>query len=108
MSDKIKILFMAETTEIPPSPCPTCGEQIDLASCEEAALPNPGDPGVCLYCGELLTYNDDLTLRKSTLRDIAGYRQQVGLLDQITDLQQLIRSYSGKMAVDLRPSRKPQ
>jgi len=54
---------------VAPSPCPGCGEILNGASFvgEGAdASPNPGDITVCIGCGEIIAFADDLTLRGLT------------------------------------------
>lgn len=45
------------------SVCPGCGAMLDAASHhEEGAVPEPGCFSICLYCGLLLRFDDDLSL----------------------------------------------
>ncbi len=58
--------------KVPPSTCPTCKYVNDAATYlqDESAQPKPGDFSVCLHCGEILIFNDDLTTRGVTLDDL--------------------------------------
>jgi len=50
-----------------PSYCIDCKKIIDGASCvNEESKPSPGDITICLYCGAVMAFNDDLLLRSLT------------------------------------------
>ncbi len=52
-------------TRHPLAACPTCRRPIDAAtSVTTDACPEPGDFSVCVTCGEILRYREDLTVRK--------------------------------------------
>lgn len=55
-----------KTTRTPASICPWCGGRISAATNfqSETPEPKPGDLSVCIGCAGLLTFNDDLTVRK--------------------------------------------
>jgi hypothetical protein len=49
------------------SPCPNCRRSID--TCHSASGergPQSGDLSICLYCGHLSAYGDDMALRELT------------------------------------------
>ena len=47
----------------PTSGCPVCGTTLDAASgIATARAPEPGDVSVCLYCGTMLTWAEDMAL----------------------------------------------
>jgi hypothetical protein len=56
--------------------CHNCGKKQNGATGIDAdEAPTPGDFSVCLYCGEISAYADDLTLRSLTddeIVEIAG------------------------------------
>jgi len=60
--------------DAPESPCPWCGCVCDRASemmpgsydSGPAAPPQPGAPSVCLYCGGINVFGEDMLLRKMT------------------------------------------
>jgi hypothetical protein len=61
----------------PRSRCLGCGRKIDGATYvgEEDQAPDPGDVTVCIYCGHIQAFDDDLKLRELTpveQLDIAG------------------------------------
>ena len=47
--------------------CPTCG-----FSLTGARKPKPGHWGICLKCGEILIFNDQLVMLVPTLEQFAG------------------------------------
>jgi hypothetical protein len=53
------------------TPCPFCGKGIDSASPvdESDQRPSDGDLSLCIYCGEWLVFNADMTFRKPTDED---------------------------------------
>ena len=56
--------------------CLNCGQRLDACSAVGAdAAPSPGDATVCFYCGHLMVFDVDLSLRHPTdkeLHDMAG------------------------------------
>ena len=59
---------------VPPSPCPGCGMVLDAANAADDTLParpRPGDLSVCVHCCAMLAYNEDLTLRQATEKEVA-------------------------------------
>jgi hypothetical protein len=48
--------------------CPFCGKQIDCATNtdDQKTEPTPGDFSLCMDCGEWLTFDDHLKVRKPT------------------------------------------
>ena len=61
------------TAETPASKCPACGHPLTRATGIDGGeqAPDPGDYSVCLYCGQLLRFDEDLAVRPATL-DEAG------------------------------------
>ncbi len=59
----------------PPNLCAHCGEMIDCTS--EAfhgeAEPGPGDVTLCVYCGGLLRFKDDMTVRMLVQEDLEDF-----------------------------------
>jgi hypothetical protein len=52
---------------VPLSACPSCGTQCDAASTtNESTQPVPGDISICVRCGELLKFGDDMRLMRLT------------------------------------------
>ncbi len=53
---------------MPPTVCLGCGGKIDGATHvgDEDTTPDPGSIVVCIYCGHIQAYDDDLRLRELT------------------------------------------
>lgn len=55
--------------------CVGCGELLDGATGVGANRPRPGSVSVCLYCGHISVFANDLSLREPTseeMHEIAG------------------------------------
>lgn len=53
------------------SRCPKCGERMNGATDPlGSAVPTPGDLSVCVYCGNVLVFNHDMTVRDATRYDV--------------------------------------
>src|SRR5258707_1048262 len=49
---------------LPGSDCPSCRKPLDAATGINGDVrPAPGDVTVCLYCGHIMVFADDLTVR---------------------------------------------
>lgn len=63
---------MSDSTVTPDSPCPYCGYVTDRSSNlshpddEQPRPPRPGDVGLCLSCGGVAVFDDDMRLREPT------------------------------------------
>jgi hypothetical protein len=70
--------------------CPVCDALLDAASGmqNENDIPNPHDVSICIKCGEILEYGDDMGLIKIT--DIV-YSE----LD--TETKQMLKYYQNKI-----------
>ena len=66
---------------MPDSHCLACGYLTNAASFitgPDRTIPKPGDVSVCLQCGHLMSFNDDLSLRELTGQEmyaVAGDRR---------------------------------
>ena len=64
--------------EVPPTKCIECEHPFDLASVagtSEAMLPKSGDFSICIECGHLAVFTDDLQLREpndAEIKSVAG------------------------------------
>jgi len=60
------------TTRLPEAECLRCRKKVDAASCvaDGGAAPEPGDVTICIFCGYLMTFADDLSFRELTEEDI--------------------------------------
>lgn len=76
---------------LPPSACPSCGHLMDAAMCisKPAGRPEPGDLSLCLKCGEILVYADQLKLRTAELNDLMRLDKKRGR--RLSRAQTLIR-----------------
>ena len=68
------------------SNCPGCGKKID--ACTHALGPDkppkPGDFSLCGYCGEILIFNPDLTVRNPVLIELLSLPPPIShLLNQL-------------------------
>jgi RNase P subunit RPR2 len=64
-------------SRLPKSVCQNCGKPLDAAARPQAdePRPGPGDVTVCLGCGHIMVYADDMNLRHPTgeeMAEIAG------------------------------------
>ena len=61
----------------PPSYCPVCRHLIDAATCvtDTTLQPTPGHPSICVYCGEIMVFADDLSLRSPTSEELSDLRR---------------------------------
>jgi len=68
------VKYLQHTTDLRsnPSICPYCQNKLSAATGlrETDQAPDEGALTVCLYCGELLIFNADLTLRKPTQEEL--------------------------------------
>lgn len=62
-----------KTTDLPGSLCRRCGKALDAASGSGDAVPTPGDVSVCMYCGTLAVFTDELRLRETTVDETKGF-----------------------------------
>ena len=69
--------------------CPICWKKLDAATAtQKGTKPKAGDATVCICCGALLVFNDDLTVRLPTdeENDIMRFDERV------LKLQRMIRT----------------
>jgi hypothetical protein len=58
---------MPKETRVPECKCPNCGAGVDAATnLFGKGGPEPGDISICLYCGCLMKFKDDMMLRRLT------------------------------------------
>ena len=76
---------------IPISFCPICKYEMDRATYadKEERKPSPNDYSVCLKCGEILVFSEDLFLREATISDLMLIPSDVER--QLVKLQHVIR-----------------
>lgn len=66
-----------ETIDTPISKCPVCGYQVDCATPvvsnpSKRIKPIPGDLTLCMKCGELMSFDENLKLCSAKLENIMG------------------------------------
>lgn len=60
--------------------CPKCQAKLTGATDPSSqAAPAPDDLSVCAYCGALLIFNNDLTLREALRDDLASLTPEMAL-----------------------------
>lgn len=63
---------LGPTTTLPEAQCPSCGKIVDRATVVGSrGRPKPGDATVCIGCGEVALFGDDLQLRRPTTKEVA-------------------------------------
>jgi hypothetical protein len=80
-------VFDSASHILPPSRCPNCGKVLDAATGVDEKglhqrLPAAGDFTVCIGCGHIMVFANDLTLRNPTaaeMREIAGNRHIIAI-----------------------------
>ena len=73
-----------KTWNTPDEKCLACGHIVNRASnlTDEKRKPTAGDVSICLQCGHLMGFNDDMTLRELTsdeMYQIAGDKRILGI-----------------------------
>lgn len=63
-----------ESVDVPPSPCPYCGEVRDMAGKPAGGRPKPGDVAVCIRCEAVARFGPDMRLRMMTYAELAAVR----------------------------------
>jgi len=59
--------MLGQPQHVKPSYCTVCKTILDGTSCvDDEAKPCPGDITICLYCGNVMAYDDALLLRNLT------------------------------------------
>lgn len=75
--------------------CPICGYELDAHSgLDGADKPDKDDFSICMKCGEIMQFNEDLTLRATTneaFQELAPKQQE-----DLKRAQHLIRNYLWK------------
>jgi hypothetical protein len=80
-------------TAIAPEPCPFCRHPLDRVTAgpdNPDAVPQEGDITVCIQCGGLLVFKDDLKVRPPTAEEqaeIMADPQVIQMVTAITGIQ---------------------
>jgi hypothetical protein len=75
---------------VPASPCTHCGEPNDGAASLEGATPKPGDITICMECGNIMAFAEDLTVRNLTneeMYEIAGREDLLAMQRLLQDFR---------------------
>jgi|SRR5277367_1643086 len=77
---------------LPEDFCPTCRYRTDSATCAKNSRlrPKPGDLTVCLNCGEVLEFQNDMKMKLATVSALMACGEELHAL--IVKAQSLIRS----------------
>lgn len=59
------------SSKIPIGKCLACGEANYIASSVTRVKPSAGDICICLYCGHMTVFNEDLTMHEPTEEETA-------------------------------------
>jgi hypothetical protein len=79
---------------LPLSECPHCHYKMDCATCVDKPeeLPKPDDVTICLKCGEVLVFTENMGLRLPTLYEYEKY----GTDPRIIGAQIVVRGFAGR------------
>lgn len=89
---------------MPRSFCVKCGKNLDAATPaeKENVFPKPGDVSLCVYCGEILVFNDRLLLHKPTAEQMEDFKANAEQFNLIIKAQSLIRSAALRKMTEAR------
>ena len=83
----IELIPIGETTRMPDDKCSYCGKlftQAAAAHWNPSSLPEPGSVSICVGCGSLHVFGDDLHLRRPTEEELAVMKADGEFWDEIT------------------------
>ena len=110
IAEGVEAAAVTESTEVAPSQCPGCKRTLYVASSFQAnAIPKPGDPTVCLYCGEILEFRADMQLKpisRELRRKLA--RRQPEIYDQMMEMQRRFSAPGEKLFINRKKPERPQ
>jgi hypothetical protein len=65
--------YLGKTTRTGPNLCPSCGKLVDAATgVSNQRRPTPGSIIICISCGHLAAYDDQLKIRPLTDEEVIG------------------------------------
>jgi len=79
-----------KTSRMPTSICPICKSSLEAATSLKNEIPDPGDISVCLYCGNILKFNDDLELVSLSNDEMQALKNSKPDWDEIVKIQSLL------------------
>lgn len=83
--------------ELPVVGCLNCGQKLECASDGDNS-PNPGDVTVCLYCGHIMSFANDLRLRELTDAEVlavAGDRRILAIQEARGEFSKMKKDRDG-------------
>ncbi len=86
-------LLKDRVAKVPLSTCKVCGYSADRATEAKSGLPHcptPGDVTICLKCGEIYVFDENLMIREPTVDDALKWDPDA--FAQVAITQRLIRS----------------
>jgi hypothetical protein len=95
----MEIIPMKESTKMPDSHCTRCLKKLDAASSEEKERPAAGDLSICLYCGHLMLFDQEMKLRDLTPEEMRDVRRS-DTWSYIQSMQKKFRAAEVAGAVD--------
>lgn len=65
------------TTRLKPHQCPACGHEHNAATGAEPGnnVPDPGSVSICIRCGAISLFNDEMQLRAPTAEELADIKR---------------------------------
>lgn len=76
---------LADSVPMPECKCLDCGHKFDWSAAVtedgKSINPDPGDISICINCGHIMAFKDDLTVRQLTdeeMRSVAGNPVVIG------------------------------
>ncbi len=64
--------FIGKETRLKPSLCLSCGKLLDASTGVDHNKPRADMITICLYCGHLMAFTDDLSMRELTGEEMNG------------------------------------
>jgi len=93
--------FLGESKEMPPAECPNCGYVSDMAAAiDENVKPSPNDISICINCGHLSAFTEDLKLRNLTDDEIKKVAGDQRVVKAMTALDHVKRQKASEKKLD--------
>lgn len=99
MDDKLEPCQLdAKGRPLPVVNCPVCGHIFDSATLAGKGdqRPGPGDYSMCIECGEVLRFDDNMVERRADLNDMLELQKDPQLLREFDIAQKLLREHRMK------------
>lgn len=88
---------MRTTKDLPPTHCPHCGREADAATdMTTQEVPDPGSLSVCIGCGALSIFGDDMQLRELTLEERQKVRDDPETMAEVRRHQRAVHMLGSK------------